>query len=104
MAEDGLYKEVTSNSLNSVFSEWIFAEDRKPGDTVSLVHEGTSFVLYYIGEGRPEWQVSIANTLLGDTMSDYLDEIKEGCEVSDPKGRLVYLKVQAAANNGIDNQ
>lgn len=104
VAEDGLYKEVTSNSLNSVFSEWIFAEDRKPGDTVSLVQEGTSFVLYYIGEGRPEWQVSIANTLLGDTMSDYLDEIKEGCEVSDPKGRLVYLKVQAAANNGSDNQ
>ena len=104
MSEDGLYKEVTTTSLSSVFSEWIFAEGRKPGDTVSLVQEGTSFVLYYIGEGRPEWQVSIANTLLSETMSDYLDEIKEGCEVSDPKGRLVYLKVQAAANGGSDIQ
>lgn len=97
MADDGLYKEITANSLNSIFSEWIFAEGRKPGDTVSLVQEETGFVLYYIGEGRPEWQVSIANTLLGETMNDYLNEIKEGCEVSDPKGRLVYLKVQAAA-------
>ena len=100
MSEDGLYKEVTAASLNSAFSEWIFEEGRKPGDTVSLVQDGTFFVLYYIGEGRPEWQVSIANTLLSETMSDYLDEIKEGCEVSDPKGRLVYLKVQAAANAG----
>ncbi|MDE5802764.1 MAG: peptidylprolyl isomerase [Lachnospiraceae bacterium] len=104
MSEDGLYKEVTSNSLNSAFSEWVFEEGRKPGDTVSLVQDGTSFVLYYIGEGRPEWQVSIANTLLSETMSNYLDEIKEGCEVSDPKGRLVYLKVQAAANAGSDSQ
>lgn len=103
MAEGGLYKEVTSASLNSAFSEWIFEQGRKPGDTVSLVQEGTSFVLYYVGEGRPEWQVSIANTLLGETMNDYLNEIKAGCEVSDPKGRLVYLKVQAAANAGSDN-
>lgn len=104
MAEDGLYKEITANSLNTIFSEWIFAEGRKPGDTVSLVQEGTGFVLYYIGEGRPEWQVSIANTLLGETMNDYLNEIKEGCEVSDPKGRLVYLKVQAAADSGSSSQ
>lgn len=97
-AEEGLYKEVTASSLNSAFSEWIFAQERKQGDTVSLVQEGTTFVFYYVGEGRPEWQVSIANTLLGETMNEYLNEIKEGCEVSDPKGRLVYLKVQAAAN------
>mgnify|MGYP001147710371 CR=1 FL=1 len=44
--------------------------------------------------------MKIANTLLGDTMDEYLNEIKEGCEVSDPKGRLAYLKVQAAANAG----
>lgn len=104
LAEGGLYKEVTTNSLNSAFSEWIFAEGRKSGDTVFLEQEGTSFVLYYIGEGRPEWQVSIANTLLGETMSDYLDEIKAGCEVSDPKGRLVYLKVQEAAGATDDSQ
>ena len=99
-AEDGLYKEVTASSLNSAFSEWIFTQERKPGDTVTLVQDGTTFVLYYVGEGRPEWQVKIANTLLGDTMDEYLNEIKEGCEVSDPKGRLAYLKVQAAANAG----
>ena len=104
MSEDGLYQEVTATSLNSAFSEWIFEEGRKPGDTVSLVQDGTFFVLYYIGEGRPEWQVSIANTLLSETMSNYLDEIKEGCAVSDPKGRLVYLKVQAVANAGSDSQ
>ena len=104
-AEEGLYKEVTAASLNAIFSEWIFTQERKPGDTVTLVQEGTTFVLYYVGEGRPEWQVKIANTLLSDTMDDYLNEIKEGCEVSDPKGRLVYLKVQAAANaGGSENQ
>ena len=88
----GLYEDLNHNSLSDVLSDWVFAEERKAGDTVSINEQGVTYVLYYVSQGRPEWQASIANTLLTDAMSEYMEEIQEKCPVSDPKGRLVYLK------------
>lgn len=89
----GLYEELSRSALPDSLNDWIFSEERKPGDTVSLVDQGVTYVLYYVSEGRPEWQVRIAGTLLSQTMSDYMTEIEEKWSaVSDPKGKLVYLK------------
>lgn len=89
----GLYEDLNHSSLNSAaLNDWVFAEERKAGDTVTVTDQGITYVLYYISQGRPEWQASIANTLLSDTMDAYMTEIQEKCEVSDPKGRLVYLR------------
>ncbi len=88
----GLYEELSGSALPDSLSDWIFAEGRKPGDTVSMIDQGVTYVLYYVSEGRPEWQVKIASTLLSQTMNDYMTEIEEKWStVSDPKGRLVYL-------------
>ena len=94
----GLYEELTPSTLDSTMSEWIFAADRKAGDTTTITEDSVTYVLYFVEQGRPEWQVKIANTLLSGKMSEYLTELKNACEVSDPKGNLVYLKVQAAAS------
>ena len=56
-------------------------------------------MLYYVGDGRPEWQVKISETLTTEAMTTYLTELKSGYEVSDPKGHLAYLKKQAAADS-----
>lgn len=89
----GLYKDLNHNSLNSeLLNDWVFAGERKTGDTVTITDQGVTYVLYYVSQGRPEWQASIANTLLSDAMSAYMEEIQENCQVSDPKGRLVYLR------------
>lgn len=93
----GLYEELTASTLDGSLADWIFAEERKAGDTTTLTENDVVYVMYYIGQGRPEWQVKIAGTLLSDTMDAYLTELKDACEVSDPKGHLVYLKVQAAS-------
>lgn len=92
--DGGLYKELMSSSLDSTLSEWIFA-GHKAGDTTALTDNGSNYVLYYVGDGRPEWQVKISNTLTTEAMTTYLTELKDGYEVSDPKGHLSYLKKQA---------
>lgn len=96
----GLYEELTASTLDSSLSDWIFAEERKPGDTTTLTESDVVYVLYYVGQGRPEWQVKIAGTLLNEKMDEYLTDLKNACEVFDPKGHLVYLKVQEAADTG----
>lgn len=93
-ANGGLYQELTKSTLNSTMSDWIFAEDRNPGDAITLEEEGATYVLYYVEEGRPEWQAKIANTLLSTDMDEYLTVLKDACEVTDPKGNLNYLTVQ----------
>ena len=89
----GLYEDLNSSSLGSdILNDWVFAEERKAGDTVTITDQGVTYVLYYVSQGRPEWQASIANTLLTEAMAGYMLEIEEKCQVSDPKGRLVYLR------------
>lgn len=100
----GLYEELTASTLDSSLADWIFAEDRKAGDTTTITESDAVYVMYYVGEGRPEWQVKIAGTLLSETMGNYLDELKNACEVSDPKGHLVYLKVQASKETATETE
>lgn len=93
----GLYEELAKSSLESNLNTWIFAEGRKAGDTTVITQDMYTYILYYVSEGRPAWQSRIANTLLSERMEEYLTTLKENCEVSDPKGRLAYLKAEAAA-------
>lgn len=98
----GLYEELKPSSLDSAMSDWIFDAGRKAGDTTTITEDGVVYVLYYVEKGRPEWQVKISDTLLSTAMGDYLNELKDACEVIDSKGRLVYLKVQAAAETATE--
>ena len=87
----GLYKELAPSTLDSILFDWIFDEKRVYGDTVTVVEDDITYVFYYVEQGRPEYQVQIANVLLSTEMNDYLDELMAPYEISDPKGHLVYL-------------
>ena len=89
--DGGIYRELLPSSLDSILSEWIFADERAYGDTVTMTEDDIVYVLYYVEQGRPEYQVQIANTLLSTTMNDYMTELAAAYEISDPKGHLVYL-------------
>lgn len=95
----GLYEGITKSGVEESIAEWLFAEDRVQGDTTAITLEGgVNYVMYYLGQGDPQWKLSVRSTLLSDTMDAYLEEIKEPLEVEDPKGNLNYLKVEAAAS------
>lgn len=97
--EDGLYEGLTSSGLSDAMSEWLFAEERSQGDVTAIAAEeegGSGYVIYYVGQGDVEWKLSIRNTLLNATMSEYLTQLTDAVEVNDPKGNLNYLKIQAA--------
>lgn len=89
----GLYEELAASGLNDDLKEWMLDESRKEGDFTSILStDGYTYLMYYLGQGRPEWKVSIAGTLLSQTLSEYISEISEPFEVSDPKGSLTYIK------------
>ena len=91
----GLFEQVTKTGMTEELSSWIFDSSRQAGDTVSITANDTTYVLYYIGQDQPEWKINIKNTLVSDTMSQYMQDITADVTVEDPKGKLNYLKVQA---------
>lgn len=97
-AKGGLYEALQESSVPVGMDEWLFADDRKTGDAEAIEVEGdeTSYVIYYIGDNLPEWKLGISNTLQSSNINEHLEEIKEPYQVSDPKGYLNYLKVEAA--------
>lgn len=97
----GLYEGLTKSGLDESISSWLFEDGRTAGDTTAITMEGetpTNYVLYYIGEGDPQWKLSIRSTLLSNKLNEYLEEIAADVVVEDPKGNLNYLKAEAAAS------
>lgn len=94
----GLTKGVSSSGISEELSAWIFAEERATGDTTSMMlQDGITYVLYYVGEGAPEWKSNIEYILLSRQQSEYIMALTEKVTVEDPNGKLKYLKVQAEA-------
>lgn len=91
----GMYEELSASYLDDEMSQWINEAGRKAGDIFSYTDAegGQNYVLYYVSEGRPAWQVSIDSTLSSQAMNEYMTELKASYEVEDPKGNLNYLKV-----------
>lgn len=97
--EDGLYEGLTSYSLPTDLSDWLFAEERQKGDTTAITQEGdsaTNYVVYFDSLGDLEWKLEIKSTLVSTVMSEYITEITEGMEVEDPKGNLDYIAIMEA--------
>ncbi|MCM1091857.1 MAG: hypothetical protein NC092_05125 [Butyrivibrio sp.] len=95
-AKGGLIEGVAKSSVSDELADWIFADGRAAGDTgVVSTESGYTYVIYYVGQGDPEWKSDIANTLLSEAQAEYTDALAESAVVEDKKGKLHYLKVRA---------
>lgn len=94
--KDGLYENLAADSLDTELADWLFAEGRQTGDTGYVVAEsGTSYVVYYVGEGEINWKADIADILLSEAQNEYTEQFVDSVVVEDAKGNLNYLKVLA---------
>ena len=94
--EGGLYEGLIPSGMTEELGNWLSDSARVKGDTTAITGaEGaTPYVVYYVGQNDPQWKLSIRSTLLQQIMNEYVEEIRAGYEVEDPKGNLKYLKVQ----------
>lgn len=95
--QGGLLEGLSKGGLPDEMTEWMYDSKRVKGDTTIIAPEDDEFtyVLYYVGTNSPVWKQNIKNSLLTDTMAQYMKEIVQGYTVEDPRGRLNYLKVLA---------
>ncbi|MCM1567966.1 MAG: hypothetical protein NC081_00810 [Roseburia sp.] len=95
--EGGLYENITKTGLNENLASWVYAEERKAGDVeIIAMNETYNYIVYFIGQGRPEWQIEIESTLSDETMTAYVEEISADCQVVDAHDNLPYIKKREA--------
>lgn len=108
VADGGLIKGISrTEDMYEELLNWIFAEGRVKGDCeVVNIPDTASLVVYYVGEGKPEWYNTIESDLMNEAVDEYEDGLTEACEVSDPDGNLNYIRIRAAeeAEEGEEEQ
>ncbi len=93
----GLYENLQASTLSETLSSWLLDESRAAGDVEALTaSDGYFYVMYYMGQGDAEWKASIDSLLRNEDMGVFMDEIMEGLEIVDTKGKLTYQEAVAA--------
>ena len=76
-AYGGLYENVAKNVMVEEFEDWIFDDSRKAGD-VDIIETAYGYhIMYFVGEGRPEWEASIFDELRSEKYSDMAEDFTE---------------------------
>lgn len=89
-----LFEGVDPSGLDDEMAEWFLGE-RTAGDTTVITdEEGYAYALYYIGENKPSWYLSVQSTLSQKAIGEYVDALIENVTVKDNRANLAYLKVK----------
>lgn len=99
--DHSLSEGVSYSSANYVYSDWLFAEEREAGEIEVIPDEANArcYVLVFEGRNKDEESVneSISSSLASQAVGEYVDALVENYPVTDVKGDLKYLVIQAAA-------
>ena len=95
----GLYEGLSGGELPGDLGTWILDSARAQGDVTSYFDEsaGETYVIYYVGEGKPSWYYTIRNLIESESMDAYLAGLTATVTVDDPKGNLKYIALEETA-------
>ncbi len=95
----GLYEGVTGGELPGDLGPWILDPARAAGDVTYYYEEssGETYVIYYVGVGKPSWYYTIRNLIESENMDAYLAGLTATVTVDDPKGNLKYVSLEETA-------
>ncbi len=93
-ADGGLYEGVLPTSGVEALDTWVSAKHEYGETAVIDLGENVQYVMFYVGENSPNWQLTIESALLDANVTTYLSDLTKDAEVVDKKGNLNYIKIQ----------
>ncbi|MBO4882834.1 MAG: hypothetical protein J5570_04930 [Lachnospiraceae bacterium] len=95
----GLYEGLSGGELPGDLGSWILDASRAQGDVTYYFDEtsGETYVIYYVGVGKPSWYYTIRNLIESESMDAYLAGLTATVTVDDPKGNLKYVSLEETA-------
>lgn len=89
----------TASSISAVYSSWLYDASRKYGDVTVLEDTTNSAfsVVYFVKRYYDtDTDQTIADTLTNNTMTAYVKNLTSALPITDTKGHLKYLKIEAS--------
>jgi parvulin-like peptidyl-prolyl isomerase len=74
---NNFYTDVVRGQMVEEFEEWLFDESRKVGDVGIVETEYGYHIMYYDGEGKPTWYVSVKNEIITERTESWVAEKTE---------------------------
>ena len=84
----GLYENVAEGQMVEPFEKWLFDDSRKVGDCDIVETTYGYHIMYYVGEGRPQWEASIFEELRSDKLSEISKEFTKKYPINVDSNRL----------------
>lgn len=73
----GLYENLSQGETVEKFDAWCFDESRKAGDTGIVETEYGYHVMYFVGDGQPQWRQSVKTAILSEKTDELCAEYAE---------------------------
>ncbi|MBQ2766070.1 MAG: peptidylprolyl isomerase [Clostridia bacterium] len=70
----GRYENVLPGQMVESFDAWCFDDTRAVGDTGIVETDYGVHIMYYGGDGKAEWQASVANTIVSEGLNSLVEE------------------------------
>ena len=76
-ANGGLYKDVYQGQMVTELNDWVFAPERKEGDTGIVKTTYGYHIMYYVGDSMPAWKSSVDSVLRRTAYNDAYSEVEK---------------------------
>ena len=77
------YDAVRKGEMVKEFEEWLFAEERKVGDTGLVRTDYGWHIMYFAGDNNPAWKVDAINAHVSDTFNEWYENLPHKITIND---------------------
>lgn len=87
----GLYENVYKDQMVTAFNDWIYDEERKPGDTGIVETTYGQHIMYFVGDGDPAWKVTAKDNLKSEQYDKEIEELEKKYPVTYDAEKLAQI-------------
>ena len=92
-SKGGLYENVYEGQMVPEFNDWVFDPDRKVGDTGIVKTSYGYHIMYFSGNSKPAWKVSVDTVLRRSAFDEHYQELSEKYTVEFNDELLAHIEV-----------
>lgn len=88
----GLLQDLLPGQTVTSFNDWVFAEDREPGDSGMVESEYGWHIIYFVSHGEYYWRIAASSDYYYETLYGTIDQIVSGYEYKVDKSAITILQ------------
>lgn len=98
----GLLQDLLPGQTVTSFNDWVFADDREPGDSGMVESEYGWHIIYFVEHGELYWRIAATSDYYYETLYGSIDQIVSGYEYTVDKSAITILLPDDVAESYVE--